>query len=176
MRIAWSGCSWHWAALHASSQSPMCSAVQFQIPPKDMQDLKEYQRAHRLERLPTPLEGLSYLFAAGNLLAGPHFELSDYLAFVERRGPWDPSAPRPPPSSAWVGTMRMAKAVACLGIYLWLGQLLPIAVVQVRSSTPCALPQVHVCLFAMSPLQYFCTSKKLTAANEGSSAHVFSCA
>lgn len=96
-----------------------------------VQDLKAYQRAHRLARLPTPLEGLSYLFAAGNLLAGPHFELSDYLAFVERRGPWDPSAPRPPPSGAWVGAVRMAKAVACLGIYLWLGQLLPIAVVQV---------------------------------------------
>ena len=96
-----------------------------------VQDLKAYQRAHCLERLPTPLEGLSYLFAAGNLLAGPHFELSDYLAFVERRGPWDPSAPRPPPSAAWVGTVRMAKALACLGIYLWLGQLLPIAVVQV---------------------------------------------
>ena len=98
-----------------------------------VQDLKAYQRAHRLERLPTPLEGLSYLFAAGNLLAGPHFELSDYLAFVERRGPWDPSAPRPPPCGAWVGTVRMAKALACLGIYLWLGQLLPIAVVQVSA-------------------------------------------
>ena len=44
-----------------------------------MQDLKPYQSAHRLTRMPSVLEGLSYLFAAGNLLAGPHFELSDYL-------------------------------------------------------------------------------------------------
>ena len=44
-----------------------------------LQDLKPYQRAHRLAKVPSVLEGLSYLFAAGNLLAGPHFELSDYL-------------------------------------------------------------------------------------------------
>ena len=55
------------------------------------QDLKPYQRAHRLEKMPSVLEGLSYLFAAGNLLAGPHFELSDYLVCMHphpKAEPW----------------------------------------------------------------------------------------
>ena len=34
------------------------------------QDLSNYQQAHRLERMLTPLEWVSYLFSAGNLLAG----------------------------------------------------------------------------------------------------------
>ena len=32
--------------------------------------------------MPSLLEWLSYVFAAGNLLAGPTFELSDYLAYI----------------------------------------------------------------------------------------------
>lgn len=47
--------------------------------------LQGYVRRHALERLPSPLEFLSYVFAAGNLLAGPFFEIRDYLDYVERR-------------------------------------------------------------------------------------------
>jgi hypothetical protein len=68
-----------------------------------LQDLKPYQRAHRLTRMPSVLEGLSYLFAAGNLLAGPHFELSDYLVRAPGRRP-EP-ARRLPPAPA--GALRM---------------------------------------------------------------------
>ena len=44
--------------------------------------------------MPSPLEWLSFTFASGNLLAGPYFELSDYLNYMERKGPWDPKAKR----------------------------------------------------------------------------------
>jgi lysophospholipid acyltransferase len=60
------------------------------------QEMSPYQQAHALTRLPSPLEWLSFIFAGGNLLAGPYFELSDYLAYTERRGPWDPRATRQP--------------------------------------------------------------------------------
>ena len=45
--------------------------------------------------MPSPLEWLSFTFASGNLLAGPYFELSDYLDFVNRKGPWDPKSKQP---------------------------------------------------------------------------------
>ncbi|KAK9825653.1 hypothetical protein WJX81_005648 [Elliptochloris bilobata] len=135
-------------AMMVATLKLISTAVCYQDGLASPEELKPYQRAHRLERLPSPLEGLSYLFAGGNLLAGPHFELSDYLAFVERRGAWDPSAPRPPPSGAWVGIVRMAKAVACLGIYLWLGQLLPPAVVQGAWYASASIPLRAVTMWA----------------------------
>ena len=45
--------------------------------------------------MPSMLEWLSFVFASGNLLAGPYFELSDYLNFIQRKGPWDPKAKQP---------------------------------------------------------------------------------
>ena len=60
------------------------------------QELSPYQQAHAVRRLPSLLEWLSFMFSAGNLLAGPYFELADYLAYIKRRGPWDPKATRQP--------------------------------------------------------------------------------
>lgn len=39
---------------------------------------------------PTPLEFVSYVFATGNLLAGPHFHVKTYLEYIERRGVGSP--------------------------------------------------------------------------------------
>lgn len=50
------------------------------------QHLSEYQAAHALERVPSPLAWASYLFCCGNLLAGPHFEYSEYEQFIELKG------------------------------------------------------------------------------------------
>lgn len=51
--------------------------------------------------MPSPLEWLSFTFASGNLLAGPYFELSDYLNFMEGKGPWDPKSKRPTAKSQY---------------------------------------------------------------------------
>lgn len=80
--------------------------------------LTSYQQKMKLARLPSPLEYLSYIFAAGNLLSGPNFEMADYLHFIERTGPWDPKAERPVPPSVVPGTIRFLKAAGCLVIYL----------------------------------------------------------
>ena len=49
---------------------------------------------------------------------GPNFEMADYLAFIERRGPWSPKAERPTPSSVGPGLLRFAKALICLAIHM----------------------------------------------------------
>lgn len=61
-------------------------------PPRSYQDggkaaaqLQEYAARKRLRQLPSPLEFFSYLFAAGNLLAGPFFEASDFYDYVQRK-------------------------------------------------------------------------------------------
>lgn len=52
--------------------------------------LQEYAARKRLRQLPSPLEFFSYLFAAGNLLAGPFFEASDFFDYVQRKvGCWE---------------------------------------------------------------------------------------
>jgi len=52
--------------------------------------------------------------------AGPTFELSDYLTFIEREGPWSPHAPKRMPSPVVPGLLRFAKALLCMALHLWL--------------------------------------------------------
>ncbi len=44
-----------------------------------------YSQAKALHAMPSPLEFLSYVLAAGNLLAGPFFEAHDYFDYIQRR-------------------------------------------------------------------------------------------
>ena len=51
------------------------------------------------------------MFSAGNLLAGPYFELADYLAYIERRGSWDPKAtPQPSLANQYQAGVRLLLA------------------------------------------------------------------
>ena len=70
------------------------------------QELSPYQQRHRLTKMPSPLEWLSFTFASGNLLAGPYFELSDYLNFINRKGPWDPKSKQPSLASQYGAGVR----------------------------------------------------------------------
>ena len=50
-----------------------------------LQELRPYQESMKLHLMPSLLEFFSYVFAAGNLLAGPFFEFRDYIEFIERK-------------------------------------------------------------------------------------------
>lgn len=67
-----------------------------------------------LRRPPSALEFSSYLFAAGNLLAGPHYDLAEFREYVERGSdtPWALGA----------GLLRFLKALACLAGHLALSE------------------------------------------------------
>jgi lysophospholipid acyltransferase len=96
------------------------AAVTYQDGLKHEKDLTAYQQAHKLRGMPNLLEYLSYVFASGNLLAGPTFELSDYLTFIEKGGSWSPKAARQMPSPVVPGLLRFAKALLCMALHLWL--------------------------------------------------------
>ena len=72
--------------------------------------LLPYARAHALADLPTPLEWAGYCLGAGNLLSGPFFEISDYLAYTRRTGDWSAGIPA---GAGPVAAGRLAKAIAC---------------------------------------------------------------
>lgn len=71
-----------------------------------------YQERTRLHALPSPLEFASYVFAFGNLLAGPFFEMRDYLDYINRRGDWASREGMPgAPSPLLPGLIRLVKGV-----------------------------------------------------------------
>ena len=47
--------------------------------------LSEYATQEQLRQLPSLLQYFSYLFAAGSLLAGPHFDAHDYYDYIDRK-------------------------------------------------------------------------------------------
>ena len=49
-------------------------------------DFSEEQAYYRMTGPPNPLHYFSYIFATGNLLAGPFFEYRDYMEFMSRQG------------------------------------------------------------------------------------------
>lgn len=78
------------------------------------QALRPYQESRKLVNMPSLLEWLSYIFASGNLLAGPFFELRDYCDYIERKGPWANGFP----SGVVPGLVRLLKATLCMALHL----------------------------------------------------------
>lgn len=51
-----------------------------------IQELQGYQKAKAVDKHPSFLEFMSYVFSVGGLLAGPHFEFKDYRDYMDRKG------------------------------------------------------------------------------------------
>lgn len=99
-------------------------AVCYQDGLKSDEVLSPYQKEHRLKDLPTMLETFSYLFSAGNLLAGPFFEAKDYLQWVSYSGVW---AGGGSPSPLMPGLLRVAKGVLCAALHLAANSYVPVS-------------------------------------------------
>ncbi len=83
-----------------------------------VQELTPYQESRKLVAMPSPLEWLSYIFASGNLLAGPFFELRDYRDYIQRQGAWAGGFP----SGLLPGVVRLLKALLCMAFHLRMTQ------------------------------------------------------
>lgn len=98
-------------------------AICYQDGARDQSSLHAYAKAKSLNRLPSPLEYISYLLSAGNLLAGPFYEAKDYFDYMQRKGEWDQSKPEYRlPNPIVPGLLRFIKAFACLAIWFSLSQ------------------------------------------------------
>jgi len=68
--------------------------------------MSKYQQQHTFNQLPGLLEYFGFVFAFGNLLAGPVIEFRDYQMWVNKEGPWSANAGRKVPF--W-GDMRAVR-------------------------------------------------------------------
>ena len=103
----------------------IAAAVCYQDGLLPAEQLRAYAAEKRLHRLPSLLEYCSYVFASGNLLAGPFFEAHDYFQYIERQGIWAPDAARPMPSPLVPGLLRFGKALVAMAVYVGLGWYSP---------------------------------------------------
>ncbi len=98
--------------------TPACSAAAYPPSAAVMQELTPYQESRKLVAMPSPLEWLSYIFASGNLLAGPFFELRDYRDYIQRQGAWAGGFS----SGLLPGVVRLLKALLCMAFHLRMTQ------------------------------------------------------
>lgn len=84
--------------------------------------LRPYAAAMALDNTPNVLEWLSYVLASGNLLAGPFFEIKEYLQYIERKGEWGPGHHHHVPGRIASGLLRFAKGLLCAGAWAYLSQ------------------------------------------------------
>lgn len=87
---------------------------------KDEKHLRQHEREWMIPAAPRPLEYASYIFATGNLLAGPHFHFKAYSEYIERRGLWSPLAARKSPNPTPQGLLHLAQALTCLVLHVGL--------------------------------------------------------
>ncbi|KAG6399271.1 hypothetical protein SASPL_140747 [Salvia splendens] len=84
------------------------------------EDLREAQKRNRLTKLPSLLEYFGYCLCCGSHVAGPVYEMKDYLEWTERKG-----GPSPSP---YLATCKAVLQVAvCMGLYLYLVPQFPLS-------------------------------------------------
>lgn len=106
-----------------SPPAPVASSPSSSSPPSPQQ-LSSYASTKALDTPPSLLEWYSYIFASGNLLAGPFFELKDYLDFIKLTGDWDvASLPgQKLPSPLIPGLVRFFKGILYAASWMYLIQ------------------------------------------------------
>ncbi len=101
-------------SVHVYIHSPITPSHHHTLTPPHPQVLREYGRSKRITTLPNPLEFFAYLFACGNLLAGPFYEYADYSHYIHKTGPYTQPWPRP-----WVpGLLRFVKGVFYMVLFI----------------------------------------------------------
>ncbi|KDD76279.1 membrane-bound O-acyltransferase [Helicosporidium sp. ATCC 50920] len=95
----------------------IAAAVCYQDGARSIEKLRPYAVGNRLEELPGALEFFAYCFASGNLLAGPFYEIKDFLDYASSRGDWAADG-KPQPSCLRPALLRLAKGLLCAAAWL----------------------------------------------------------
>ncbi|CAM6051897.1 unnamed protein product [Sphagnum compactum] len=95
--------------------------------PEKQDDLRESQKKNQIRDLPSPITFLGYCLNCGTHLAGPVYEIKDYIDWAENRGLWDPRADQSPPLPYKAAGLAMIQALICMTIYLYLLPRVPLS-------------------------------------------------
>mmetsp|Transcript_35537 Transcript_35537/g.78847 ORF Transcript_35537/g.78847 Transcript_35537/m.78847 type:complete len:511 (-) Transcript_35537:481-2013(-) len=90
---------------------------------KKPEALSAYQAEHKVSRLPSPLEYLSYIFSLGTLLGGPFIEYTEYSDFISCKGVWDTSSGKKLPNPLLPATFLAIQAIFFLVAHVALDSL-----------------------------------------------------
>ena len=81
------------------------------------EDLLPEQKLYKVEKMPSALEMLSYVYFCSGCIVGPFFEFNDYKMYIERTGRYSNI-----PSALWPAFVKFLKGKACLVSNLIIGQ------------------------------------------------------
>eukprot|EP00850_Spirogloea_muscicola_P022901 SM000317S12246 [mRNA] locus=s317:25144:28231:+ [translate_table: standard] len=117
----------HLGALMILTLKATSGAINYQdgLLPDGDHSLRESQRRHRLTRLPTVLEFLGYNLCCGLHLAGPVYEISDYIAWTEDKQLWAGSKEMPRPRLHEAATAAFARGLVAMCLYVVLAPWAP---------------------------------------------------
>ncbi|XP_052176318.1 lysophospholipid acyltransferase 1-like [Diospyros lotus] len=91
------------------------------------EDLSEAQKKNRLLKLPSLVEYIGYCLCCGSHLAGPVYEMKDYLDWTEGKELWARSEKGLLPSPYGATVRALIQAGVCMGLYMYLVPLFPLS-------------------------------------------------
>lgn len=94
---------------------------------KKEESLRVSQKKNRLMKPPSLVQYLGYCLNCGTHLAGPVYEIKDYIDWTEDKGLWSRDAARPPPSPLGAALRAFVQAVICMVVYMFLLPRVPLS-------------------------------------------------
>ncbi|XP_073390839.1 lysophospholipid acyltransferase 1 isoform X3 [Physcomitrium patens] len=91
------------------------------------EDLRVSQKKNRLKELPSLVQYLGYCLNCGTHLAGPVYEIRDYIDWTEDKGLWSRDSARPLPSPYGAALRALFQAALCMAVYMTLLPRIPLS-------------------------------------------------
>ncbi|MCO5595718.1 hypothetical protein L7F22_049764 [Adiantum nelumboides] len=112
-------------ALMVLTLKVVSAAINYQDGLLKEEDLRPAQKENRLVVLPSVAEYVGYCLCCGTHLAGPVYEMKDYLDWTADKGLWSPSQKPPSP---YGGALRaFLQALLCMGLHTYLAPRFPVS-------------------------------------------------
>lgn len=112
-------------ALMVLTLKVIAAAINYQDGLLKEEVLRPSQKQYRLLHLPSFIEYMGFCLCCGTHLAGPVYEIQDYLDWAANKGVWSPDAAKAPPSPYSAAFRAVLQALLCMGIYTHLTPRVP---------------------------------------------------
>ncbi|MCO5559700.1 hypothetical protein L7F22_013301 [Adiantum nelumboides] len=112
-------------ALMVLTLKVVSAAINYQDGLLKEEDLRPAQKENRLVVLPSVAEYVGYCLCCGTHLAGPVYEMKDYLDWTADKGLWSPS--QKPPSPYGGALIAFLQALLCMGLHTTLAPHFPVS-------------------------------------------------
>eukprot|EP00250_Pteridium_aquilinum_P013631 c21467_g1_i1 orf=479-1855(-) len=112
-------------ALMVLTLKVVSSAINYQDGLLQEEELRPAQKKNRIVHLPSLDEYVGFCLCCGTHLAGPVYEIQDYLDWTADKGQW--SSSQKPPSPYGGALKAFLQALVCMGIHTYLAPRVPVS-------------------------------------------------